>query len=76
MEPKPQNVGEEGLWPEKLVEEEAEEEEEEEEKEEEEEGLWPGDPEAEEELPPHCSKKGKSLPGGDGEEARIRTACQ
>lgn len=74
MEPKPQNIGEEGLWPEKLVEEEKEEEEEEEE-----EGLWPGDPEAEEEeeeLPPHCSKKGKSLPGGDGEEARIRTACQ
>lgn len=81
MEPKPLNLGEEVLWPEKLVEEEQEEEEDEDEEEEEEEGLWPGDPEEEveeeeEELSPHCSGKGKGLPGGEGEEARIRTACQ
>lgn len=42
--------------------------------------LWPGDPEEgkeEEEEPSSLGpKKGKSLPGGEGEEARIRTACQ
>lgn len=44
-----------------------------------EEDLWPelvGGEEEEEALSSHSPGKGKYLPEGEGEEARIRTACQ
>lgn len=71
MEHRPQNLGEEELWPEKSVVGEQEE-------------LQPGDleeqekegGEEEENLALYCRGKGKNLPGGEGEEAHIRTACQ